>query len=107
VSLVARGPLASAIALIAAALEPSAIQRVELHESLGSLKQTIEENWSARDQPEMFCFGLLEAFDLVHLAALVAPREVRFASPSERVRREMAPLKTWYQTLGGQFDPIR
>ena len=107
VRLASLGPMASTIGLIAAALEPAAIQCVELHDSLGSLKQTIEENWSARERPEMFCFGLLESFDILHLAALAAPREVRFAAPSERVRRELAPLKTWYETLGSQFDPIR
>ena len=107
VLLVSRGPITGVVGLIAAALAPEAIERVELHESLGSLKQTIEENWSARETPELFCFGLLEAFDIKHLAALVAPRQVRFVAPSERVQRELAGLRTWYQTFGDEFDPIR
>ena len=72
VTIVARGPRTSLIALTAAALEPEAVAGVERHESLASLKEVIEQNWSVNDKPEMFCFGLLEAFDIPQLAALGA-----------------------------------
>jgi hypothetical protein len=56
--------------------------------------------------PDLFCFGLLEAVDLKQLAALAAPRPVRFVAPSERVKKEMAGLKAWYATLGTDWDPL-
>jgi hypothetical protein len=72
VTIVARGPRTSLIALTAAALEPEAIAGVERHESLTSLKEVIEKNWAVNEKPEIFCFGLLEAFDIPQLAALGA-----------------------------------
>ncbi len=77
IALVSRGPRCGVAALVAAAMEEKAIGRVELHESLGSLKEVIHNNWTFIQGPELFCFGLLEAFDIEHLAALVAPRPVR------------------------------
>jgi dienelactone hydrolase len=84
VTLVALGPRSSLFALVAAALEEKAIGRVELHGSLGSLREVIEQNWSVTEKPELFCFGLLEAFDIKQLAALVAPRPVQFIDPTSR-----------------------
>ncbi len=107
VTLVAVGPRSSMFALVAAALEDKAIGRVELHGSLGSLKEVIEQNWAVNQKPELFCFGLLEAFDVKQLAALVAPRPVGLAEPSDRVRTELADLDEWYRLLGREFDPIR
>ncbi len=80
VTLVALGPRSSLFALVAAALEPKAIGRVELHESLRSLREVIQRNWSVTEKPELFCFGLLEAFDVKQLTALVAPRPVEFVN---------------------------
>jgi len=106
ITLVARGPRSSTFSLVAAALETDAIARVELHGSLGSLKEVIEQNWGANQKPELLCFGLLEAFDIKQVAALVAPRPVKFATPSDRVRKELAGLNDWYRTLGHSFDPF-
>lgn len=75
---VAVGPRSSLFALVAAALEENAIGNLELHDSLSSLKQIIENNWGVHQRPELFCFGLLEQFDIPQLAALVAPRQVKF-----------------------------
>jgi hypothetical protein len=107
VALVADGPRSSLFALAAAAMETKAIARIELYGSRGSLKELIEENRSVEQMPEAFCFGLLEATDLRPMAALVAPRPVRFVKPSARVAQEMAPLKDWYRALGRDHDPIR
>jgi hypothetical protein len=101
-SLVTMGPRSSLFGLIAAALDEKAIASVELNGSLGSLKEIIEQNWSVNQKPELFCFGLLEAFEVKHLAALVAPRPVRLNAPSERAQREFADLKEWEATLGGR-----
>jgi hypothetical protein len=105
VNLVAIGPRTSTIALAAAALEERAIGRVELHGSLGSLKEVIEQNQSFDQSPELFCFGLLEEFDLRQLGGLVAPRPIAFVDASERVQTEFAPLREFYGRLGVDIKP--
>jgi dienelactone hydrolase len=107
VKVVAVGHRTSVVALAAAALNGSTISGVELHDSLGSLRQVIEENRQVTDSPELFCFGLLVDHDIKQLAALVAPKTVTFVKPSKRVRRELANLKAFYTALGIQFDPFR
>jgi hypothetical protein len=106
VTVASAGPRSSAIVLVAAGLEERAIARVELSGSHGSLKEVIEQNATVEQMPELFCFGLLEAFDVNQLVALCAPRPVRFREPSARVRSEVAGLKGWYATLGTDFDPL-
>jgi hypothetical protein len=88
-------------------LEDRAIAGLELHGALGSLKEPIEQKMVYQTAPELFCFGLLEAFDIKQLAALAAPRPVRFVAPSDRARAEMAGLAAWYKTLGKDFDPLK
>ncbi len=104
VTVVAVGPRSSTFALVASALEPSAIEKLELHNPLGSLKEVIEQNWGANQKPELFCFGLLESFDLCHIAALVAPRTLTVVDPSDRAKRELSGLSQWYQLVGGTFE---
>jgi len=105
--ILALGPRSSVIALVAAALEPQSIAGVELRGSLGSLKEILEQDSTVGQKPELFCFGLLEAFDVKHLAALVAPRPVAFTESSERVRSEMRGLTEWYGVLGAVGPPVR
>ncbi len=76
VTIVAVGPRTSTFALVAAGLEEKAIGALELHGALGSLKTVIEQDWTVDQKPELFCFGLLEAFDIKQLTALIAPRPV-------------------------------
>ncbi|MCL4190223.1 MAG: acetylxylan esterase, partial [Thermoguttaceae bacterium] len=106
VTLVARGPRSSGVALVTAAFESEAIDRVELFDSLGSLKETIENNWPVSRAPELFCFGLLEQFDLRHLVALIAPRPVVFHEPGDRAKAELAGAPAWYRLLGSEHDPL-
>ncbi|MHC4097097.1 MAG: hypothetical protein ACYSU3_13720, partial [Planctomycetota bacterium] len=75
-------------------------------QGLGSLKEVIERNDSVDKKPVLFCFGLLEYFDIRQLVAMVAPREVRFPGASERAREELKDLKSWYRSLGREFDPL-
>ena len=89
---------------MAGALEEKAIGRVEVFESLGGFKEVIEKSWTVRDKPELFCFGLLDSFDVLQLAALIAPRPVQFHEPSERVKTELAGLRAWYTLLGGKVE---
>ncbi len=76
VTVEALGPRTSMAALAAAGLEEKAIGEVQMQGALNSLKEAITQNWSVDQKPELFCFGLLEAFDLPQLKALVAPRAV-------------------------------
>lgn len=105
VDLVAVGDRASLAALVAAGIEPRRIAGVELEGALGSLKQVIEEDRSFPQSPELFCFGLLSAFDVKHLVALVAPRPALFRAPSARARRELGALGAWYRLFGADFTP--
>ena len=105
VRIVAIGPRSSLFSLIASALEPKAISGLDLHESFGSLKEIIEQNTSVDEAPELFCFGLLEQFDIKQLTALVAPRPANFVTPSDRAKTELHGLRSWYNLLGADVDP--
>ena len=70
------GPRLGVAALVAGALETEAIAGLRLDESLGSLKEVLERDISARNAPELLCFGLLAKFELEHIRALVEPRPV-------------------------------
>ena len=104
VHVVAIGPRTSLATLVASALETFAI---ELRESLGRLKQVLEDNLGVHQVPEYFCFGLLEHFDIVSLAALSAPHPVTFVNPSDRLKTEVAPLAAWYKLYGVEHEPTR
>ena len=75
------GPRTSLSALIAAALEADAVSGVRLQGSFSSLAEIIERDLDARQAPELFCFGLLESFELEDIRALVSPRSVETVSP--------------------------
>lgn len=75
-SIVAVGPRSSAVSLIAAALGPDLISEVSLDRPLTSLKEILEEGRTYEQSPELFTFGLLEAFDLPEVEALVPPRTI-------------------------------
>jgi len=49
---------------------------VQLHDCYKSLKQVINSKLGVNQAPELFCFGLLEQFDIPQLEALIAPRAV-------------------------------
>jgi len=74
VQLRAVGERVSLMALIAAAIETQAITALDLHGAMRSLKQIIERDIPSNHRPEIFCFGLLQWFDMPQLDALVAPR---------------------------------
>jgi hypothetical protein len=76
VELEAVGPRASLASLCGAALEERAISGLKLQRCYGSLKEILEAKLGVNQAPELFTFGLLEAFDIPQLAALVAPRHI-------------------------------
>ncbi|MDP7275961.1 MAG: acetylxylan esterase [Planctomycetaceae bacterium] len=73
---VAIGPRVALATLVAAGLEPEAIGDVSLYGSYRSLKQVIESKIGVNKAPELFCFGLLQHFDIPQLEALVHPRRL-------------------------------
>ncbi|MEX0676534.1 MAG: hypothetical protein WD063_05630 [Pirellulales bacterium] len=105
VGIVAVGRRASAAAIVAAAVEPTAIDKVDLTGSLASFKQLIEEDVPVEKLPELFAFGLLAEFDVCQIVALSAPRPVTLRDGGDRARRELAPLESWYALFGVNFHP--
>lgn len=82
VKLISVGPRSSVFATVAAALEVEAIGSIEVRQPLGSLKELLSQNIGVDRQPELFCFGLLEQFDVPQLRELIAPRPVVEENPS-------------------------
>jgi hypothetical protein len=74
---VAVGPRISLAALLAAATGDSdeRPKQLEMHGSLNSLREIIENNWSVDEYPELFCFGLLEHCDVDDMIELARPCE--------------------------------
>lgn len=58
------GPRTSLMAAVAAALEPKAIASIQTHGALSSLHDVLRSDMTVDRFPEMFTFGLLEAWDL-------------------------------------------
>ncbi|MFT5088641.1 MAG: hypothetical protein ACI906_004475 [Candidatus Latescibacterota bacterium] len=71
--IVARGELVSIVALVACALKPAAASALQTHNLLDSLARLIEWPKAYADSPSLFCFGLLEQFDIVDLIEMSAP----------------------------------
>ncbi len=107
VTIAAHGPRSCIAALVAAAVEPSAIGRMELHGGPSTLRMLIEDDQTVESAPELFAYGLLRTFDVRELIALAAPREVVLREPDDRARRELAPLAAWYGVLGAKFELSR
>jgi hypothetical protein len=101
------GPRTSLQALVAASLEMNAISKLNLTDSFGSLQQVLEQDLSVNKTPGLFCFGLLEYFDIKQLVALAAPRHVKFTTPSDRAQSELAELENFYSLVGVKFNPLQ
>jgi dienelactone hydrolase len=97
ISVWAEGPRVSLSALTAAALDTPTLGDVQLRQSLGSLKEILERNLRVEEGVELFCFGLLEEFDVLQLAALAAPRQVEFRDMSVGQKSALAPLNDFQE----------
>ena len=107
VRVVAGGPRTSLAALVASGLEKDAIRGLELGGALGSLKEAIERPIPYSEAPELFCFGLLEAFDTRQLTALVAPRPVLIRDADGRAQAELGSLTAWFDRLAAAPGAFR
>jgi hypothetical protein len=74
VSVTAYGPRTGLIAQVAAAADPQAISDLKVVRPMASLREVIDRDMSTQDAPELFCFGLLEWFDIPQLQALAAKK---------------------------------
>lgn len=77
VRVVAVGPRTSLIALVAAAADPEAFESLRLVNCRRSLKELFEENVTVNQQPEQFCFGLLERVDIATLVEMIGKDMVK------------------------------
>jgi dienelactone hydrolase len=77
VEVVALGPRTSLMALVAAAVDNGAVGGLTLKEAFRSLKDILARDLRVDQAPELFCFGLLEYFDIPQMVELVKPRPVR------------------------------
>ncbi len=103
VEIVGVGRTAGVIALIAAAADDGRIDAVTAVEPPSTLKLLIDEKADYAACPALFCFGLLERFDVRELAALCLPRKVTLVSPSGpplRIEEELSPLDKLADTAG-------
>ena len=75
--MVAVGARTSLAALVAAGLESQSIASLHLFDCYESLKQVFEQKVGVNQAPELFCFGLLEQFDIDQLKGLIGPRKIR------------------------------
>ena len=82
-SVVARGPVSSVIALMAASLCGRPVDEIILHRGLTSLHRLIVEPGRYESLSPLFCFGLLAAFDIEDLIALARPARVELTSTAE------------------------
>ena len=76
VSVHSSGWTAGIVAIMAAGLNPDRIDRVVVQNGLPSLKRLIEDRLEYEQYPTLFCFGLLEQFDVAELVTLCLPRKV-------------------------------
>lgn len=78
--LAARGPMSSVIALMATSLGDHAVEEVTLYQGLASLHSLLDEPGRYESLSPLYCFGLLAAFDMEDLIALIHPVRVELKS---------------------------
>lgn len=111
VTVVGIGRVSSVVALAAGAVDETLIQRVVTVEAPVSLKLLIEDRVPYEECPSLYCFGLLEAFDIRELIGLIAPRPVEMIRPAgapARIDAELMLLRELYARFGVLgFQPNR
>jgi len=87
VHLESRGIRTETIALVAAALQPDVFSDVVVHEGMPSLDHVLQVPVTFQNAPELFCLDLYEEFDIDRLAAIAAPREIKFENAPKPPQR--------------------
>ncbi|QDU78557.1 Acetyl xylan esterase (AXE1) [Polystyrenella longa] len=64
------GPRSSLVALTTAALAPTLVDQLTTDDSFETLKEIFVNNMQVSQAPEIFCFGLLQHFDIADLRRL-------------------------------------
>ena len=109
IQLAGNGPVSSVLMLCSAALSGVTVENILLVDPLASLKQLSEKAMLYDESPSLFCFGLLEAFDVRELIGLVAPTPITIGKPHAdlpRINAEWNPLSEYYERLGTRdFHP--
>ena len=72
-----RGIRSQLVALVAAALEPSAFSEIVVRDGMKSLGHVLDKPVDYLDAPDLFCLDLYKDFDVRRLAVLAAPTVVR------------------------------
>lgn len=70
------GMRSQAVALVAAAIEPSLFSEIIVRNGLGSWAEILERTIRYQDEPELFCLDLYKYFDLDRLALLAIPTHI-------------------------------
>ncbi len=70
VTIQSEGMRSSVIARVAGALEPRSGGLLRPVGEMQTLESVIRSDWTVDQYPELFCFGLLEKFDIPHLRAM-------------------------------------
>ena len=73
----AHGPRTSLMALCAAAVDGQGMSQLHLFDELVSLKDILRKNIGVNQQPELFCFGLLEYFDIPLLKTMASRKRLK------------------------------
>jgi dienelactone hydrolase len=103
------GRVGAVVATVAAALGKPRVEELLADGLPASLKLLIEERVEYDDCPELFCFGLLEQFDIRELLAMAAARKVtllRVAGGEPRVQEELGPLIAFKSRLGAEVKGV-
>ncbi len=103
ISLLGIGRMSGIAALVATALEEKISGAIAVEVPV-SLKLLIENKVPYNDCPSLFCFGLLEEFDVRELIGLIIPRQVSLICPEgdpSRVNEELAPVRKLYKLVTG------
>ena len=72
----AQGFRSQTVALLGAALDPTAFSEVRIDKGIKSLHHLLTKPVRYREAPELFCLGLFPEFDLERLISLAGPARV-------------------------------
>lgn len=100
VEIIGIGSVSAVIALAAANLTNATVAKVTLQDSLSSLKQLFTDQVLYEKAPSLFCFGLLEAFDIREMIGLLAPTPVSVSLRSGDAGDALRRLRELYARFG-------